>query len=408
MPDRKLCLYSRLLDGRTAAMNLLWMALAALAVIGGGFLLLLMRRSPPPAPRRTAPAPRPAAAPTPSPSPTPADAAADAIAAAQAAAPVPAELADFRPRPAIDLPVERQAAVLTVFKDVPRPPRLLHHLLSPDFFGGASSAQLVDLISAEPLIAAKVLAAVNSPLYALSRTVDSIGQAVTYLGLNTVRSLCLQYIVRSSFLSDTPERKRLLEETWTASAMASELAQRLTQALGLDDRGSLVSAVVLSFLGRVALVATTPRGILATLPSRGLLARERAEQQRLGLCAAEIGRLLMTDWGLPPGLVADAADLDRVLVTPAAELDHERGRRLALAYACARLGERMAAGGLRDLAVFDLRADDDVDLFHLRTALHALPLARLPLALQAQDLAAVMQRMQLASGVLEREGAATA
>ncbi|MFT3816367.1 MAG: HDOD domain-containing protein [Rubrivivax sp.] len=389
-------------------MNLLWMALAALALIGGGAWLLSSTRRPPrPAPRRpasTSGAPRPAAAPLPSPSP--ADAAAGAIAAAQAAVPVPAELADFHPRPAVELPAERQAAVLAVFKDVPRPPRLLHHLLSPDFFGGASSAQLVDLISAEPLIAAKVLAAVNSPLYGLGRAVDSIGQAVTYLGLNTVRSLCLQYIVRSSFLSDTPERKRLLEETWTASAMASELAQRLTQAVGADDRGSLVSAVVLSFLGRVALVATTPRGILATLPSRGLLARERAEQQRLGLCAAEIGRLLMTDWGLPPGLVADAADLDRVLVTPAAELDHERGRRLALAYACARLGERMAAGDLRDLAVFDLRADGDVDLFHLRGALHALPLARLPQALQAQDLAAVMQRMQLASGVLEREGAA--
>ncbi len=387
-------------------MNLLWMALAALAVMGGGALLLSMRRPPGPTPRRVAP--RPVAAPLPAPARTAADAAAQAIAVAQAAAPVPpAELADFQPRPAIELPVERQAAVLTVFKDVPRPPRLLHHLLSPDFFGGASSAQLVDLISAEPLIAAKVLGAVNSPLYGLGRAVDSIGQAVTYLGLNTVRSLCLQYIVRSSFLSDTPDRKRLLEETWTASAMASELAQRLTQALGMDDRGALVSAVVLSFLGRVALVATTPRGILATLPSRGLLARERAEQQRLGLCAAEIGRLLMTDWGLPPGLVADAADLDRVLVTPAAELEHERGRRLALAYACARLGERMAAGGLRDLAVFDLRADDDVDLFHLRTALHVLPLARLPQALQAQDLAAVMQRMQIASGVLEREGAAT-
>ena len=157
----------------------------------------------------------------------------------------------------------------------------------------------MDLISAEPLIAAKVLATVNSPLYGLNQAVNSIGQAVTYLGLNTVRSLCIQYIVRSSFMSDSSNRRQLLDETWSASAMASELAQRLTQGVGVDDRGALVSAVVLSFLGRVAVVATTPRAILDTLPTQGLLEREVAEQSRLGLCSAEIGRLLMTEWGLP-------------------------------------------------------------------------------------------------------------
>lgn len=368
-------------------MNLLWMGLALVVVAAG--VVLMLRRPAAPAAR-----PRAARAGAPAPSATrPAVGAAPPV----AAAPVPAELADFRPKLGSELPPDRQAAVLQVFKDVPRPPKLMHHLLSPDFFGAASSAQLVDLISAEPLIAAKVLATVNSSMYALNQPVGSIGQAVTYLGLNTVRSLCLQYIVRSSFLSDATDRKKLLEQTWTASAMASELAQRLTQAMGLDDRGSLVSAVVLSFLGRVALVATTPRGILATLPAHGLLDRERAEQDRLGICAAEIGRLLMTDWGLPAGVVADAADLDRVLVTPAVDLKDERGRRLALGYLCARLGERIAQGSVQDLAVYDLAADTHIDLYHLRGTLTAPPLSRLPQALQAGELAAVMQRLQAAS-----------
>ena len=364
-------------------MNLIWIGLAVCILATAGAVWL--RRPPAGAQTRrlSAPPATPAAAPAPA-----------AVAAA-----VPEELARFRPRPATELPAERRAAVLQVFRDVPRPSRLMQHLLSPDFFGNASSAQLVDLISAEPLIAAKVLATVNSSMYGLNAPVSSIRQAVTYLGLNAVRSLCLQILVWSSFICDNDERRRLLEQTWTAGALASELCQRLSHDLAVDDGGELVSAVVLSFLGRIALVATTPTGILTTLPTRGHLARKQAEQDRLGVCSAEIGYLLMTDWNLPESVVADASALDRMLVTPATELVDGRMRRLALGYACARLGERLAEGDIADLATFDLAADRDIDLFHLRGALGSRPLSHLPKALRSSELAASLQRMLRASRV---------
>lgn len=311
-----------------------------------------------------------------------------------AAEPAPAELAAFKPRRLDELPEERQAAYRQVFKDVPRPPRLLHHLLSPAFFDAASSAQLVDLISAEPLIAARVLATVNSAAYGLSRPVTAIGPAVTHLGLNQVRSLCVQHIMRTCFMVDGAERQPQLETTWAASALASELTQRLGLVLGIDDRGGLVSAVVLSFLGRLATQAHTPLGILQTIPPRNLLARTLAEERQLGLGAAEIGRLLMTAWGLPASVVADAADLDRVLVQPPA--GDARGQRQALGYLCARLGERMAHGELPDLAVFDLARDHDAECFHLRAQLGSPALTDLTIRLHAPDLLQAIQRLRTA------------
>lgn len=305
----------------------------------------------------------------------------------------PAELAGLTLRHLDELPDDRRAAYRQVFKDVPRPPRLLHHLLSPAFFDGASSAQLVELISAEPLIAARVLATVNSAAYGLSRPVTAIGQAVTHLGLNQVRSLCVQHIMRGCFMMDGAERRPLLEATWAASALASELAQRLGLALGVEDRGGLVSAVVLSFLGRLATQAHTPMGILQTIPPRDLLARADAEQRQFGLCAAEIGRLLMTAWGLPASVVADAADLDRVLVQmPAADA---HGQRLALGYLCTRLGERMAYGELPDLATLDLATGRDAECFHLRGALAGPSLGGLQAKLHAPDLLAALQRLRV-------------
>jgi HD-like signal output (HDOD) protein len=312
------------------------------------------------------------------------------------ALPTPPELAQLVLLRADDLPAERRASYLAVFHDVPRPSRLLHQLLLPDFVNDASSAQLSDLIRPEPLLAAKVLAAVNSPLYGLSRPVTGVDQAVVYLGVDSVRVLCLRYTLAKSFKSNHPESQRLLETLWSASAMASELTLRLAQPLGLAQRGAMVSAVVLSFLGRLATVASTPAGILSTIPPRGLLERKRAEQHKLGLSASEIGRLLMTDWGLPAEVTADAADLDRLLAWDTDALDSQRSTRLGLCYVCARLGERLAHGELAQLSDFDLATDPNPEFFHLHRLLDATTLARLSGLLKSPDLAVAMARMRLA------------
>ena len=334
-------------------MTFLWIGVALLVA---ALTVVLLRKSsvraePTPRPvarpneRRETPAAPALATPTvvaPAPAPTPpADAGAGELQLPQA-------LADFRLLRADDVPEARRDAYASAFKDIPRPPKLLDHLLSPDFVNAASSTQLVDMIAGEPLMAAKILTAVNSPMYGLKSPVGSIGQAVTYLGLNTVRGLCLQYILIESFKADSAARKQMLDATWTASAVASELAQQLSQRLGFEDRGSLVSAVVLSFIGRLATTSSVSLAKLATIVPHGLLARAVSEQKTLGLSASQIGRLLMTAWGLPAPIIDDATSIDLVLVTPSSSFDAEHGSRLALCYTCARLGERLAEGSLAD------------------------------------------------------------
>ncbi len=312
---------------------------------------------------------------------------------AVAATTVPAELAGFQHVLADTLTAERRSAFIAMFRDVPRPPKLLQHLMSPEYLNTADSSQLVELIGAEPLIAAKVLAAVNSPLYGLKSPVRSAGQAVTYLGLNSVRSLCLQYILITAFKADTPQRQQILDGTWRASSLASELAQQLCYRLNMPEAGTTVSAVVLSFLGRLATAATMPQGMLAKVPDRDFLQRSRAEQGLMGLCAGEIGRLLMVDWGLPAHIAADAADIDTVLVTPFSALDSQRNARLALGYMCARLGEQLACGERTDLLDFDLQHSTAVELHHLQAGLADARLAPLAEVLREPRLSADLQRM---------------
>ena len=308
-----------------------------------------------------------------------------------------AALAAFRPVRAEDLPDERRSGYIETFKNIPRPPKLLHHLLSPDFVNASSASQLVDLIAGEPLLAARILTVVNSPLYGLATPMSSIGQAVTYLGLNAVRSLCLQYVLIASFRPDSVDRKRMVHATWEASALGSEMAQQLSQRLGFEDRGSMVSAVVLSFLGRLAIIAALSRGTLDTVARGSFLQRTEAEQAVLGLGASQIGRLLMQQWGLPERIVDDASEVDAVLWTPAEALDADRGPRVALCYLCARLGERLAADPALDLALLDPMADRGDDFFHLRDTLARSGLAdRLLPALHAPELQARLRKVHWA------------
>jgi len=261
------------------------------------------------------------------------------------------------------LPEARRQAFAAVFKNVPRPPRLLQQLISSEFVNNASLEQLTDLISSEPLVAAKVLATANSSMYGLSRPVTGLGQAVSYLGLITMRSLCLQYMLIKSFQADSPERQTLLTDTWNASSLASELTLKLAQAMVRPDPGRLVTLVVLSFLGRLATSATMPRGLLGVIPVGSFLQRTEQEQTKLGLSSSEIGGLLMRDWDLPVSLIDEVREIDPGLVLPDQSLD------LALCYLCARLGEQLASGALQRLDEFDLARCDDVDFRQLRRRL---------------------------------------
>jgi HD-like signal output (HDOD) protein len=248
----------------------------------------------------------------------------------------------------------RRDAIVSVFKNVPRPPRLLARLVSSDLVHEASAAELADLIGSEPVIAARVLAAVNAPVYALSRSVTGITQAVTVLGVQAVRSIGLRYVLQETFRSDSAERTRLLQTTWQSSALASELCQRPLQRLALADGGGLDAAVVLSFLGRLAIAAAVPSGLLDRIPPRDFARRIVAEQTTLGLTAVQIGRLLMRQWQLP-GDVADApVAIDGTVLrpwSPNLSPSHVRG---AFGYVCARLGEQIAHGEHAALDPFDL------------------------------------------------------
>ena len=308
----------------------------------------------------------------------------------------PKELTAFRFLGSDSLSAERRESLREDLRRLPRPPLSLYKLVSPELLDSATSSQISDLITSEALIAAQVLARVNSPFYGLRRPVVSIGQGITFLGLNSVRGICLQYMLEASVRTSSPERKKVFDLVSSASALAGELCFKLAQRLELPAQGSLVTQVVLSFLGHLSTASLLPADSSLWSPGKGLLERASAEQLSLGLSATEIGSLLMQEWGLPASLIAEVAGIDRMLVTPVDQIEPGPSARLALCYFCARLGERLALGSVSDLAAFDWGADTSMDFFYLRGHLDSPRLARLAEFLQSTELIKSVHQMQLA------------
>lgn len=90
----------------------------------------------------------------------------------------------------------------------------------------------------------------------------------------------------------------------------------------------------------------------------------------------------------------DVYDGSRLLVTPMQAVAPGRAPRLALAYLCARLGERLALGQLPSLERYHPADDDAVDMHHLRTWLAHPVLARLDEALHAPELLRTLAQMR--------------
>lgn len=299
---------------------------------------------------------------------------------------VPTRLAAFRPTALDDLAADKQMSLSELLRRIPRPPPALQQLTSPAFLEDASSGQLSELIMAEGRVAAQVLAAVNAPFYGLRQPVSSVGQAVTFLGLNTVRSICLKALMEASFDLSQPALRRQFDTISRASAFASDLCGRLALKLGMAAPGTLVTQVVLSFLGPMASAALLAQAQSDWSLEQDLLTRSETEQDRLGLSASVLGSLLLHQWGLPASIVDEVAAIDAMLVTPAGPKGLAPMAPRALCYLCARLGEQLATGALTDLAQYDPMADDSESFFHLRGHLQTPALARLGEHLRATDI----------------------
>jgi HD-like signal output (HDOD) protein len=227
-----------------------------------------------------------------------------------------------------------------------------HPLLQPLTKSTFETKELFDLIKTDPEITAKILNAVNSPLFALRKPITSISHAIIFLGVNAVKNIAIQFAVENSMQHSTVEQKMAYQKLWKASYMASSICLLMAQNLNKENAAELSTQCLLCYLGDMALITFKPALAGDYIEPQSLYQRVRRSQQVLNTNAALVGKSIVSQWQLPPS-IEDAVEQHLSILTDSSllyeSLDTAIQNRLVCYLAC-RIGDLVSFSGLRDLS----------------------------------------------------------
>lgn len=195
------------------------------------------------------------------------------------------------------MPVNPELRTLDI--DIPSQPQSLVRLsllLAEDEINLPAVAALIENDMA---LAAAVMKAVNSSLYGLKGRVQSVHQAITYLGMREVAGITYEMGLRAAF-PPAPE----LEPLWERAAQRGLLMGRLATRLSLDAWAAH-SAGLFEECGKAVLFRHASdhyRAMLRAAANDTELAA--LEHAGFGVSHDALGAALCESWGLGPAAVA--------------------------------------------------------------------------------------------------------
>ena len=195
------------------------------------------------------------------------------------------------------MPVAPELRTLQI--DIPARPESLVRLsllMADDDMDLPSAAQLIEQDMA---LAAAVLKAVNSSLYGLKGRVQSVQQAITYLGLREVAAITFEMGLRAAF---APAAE--LEPIWQRAAQRGSIMGRLAAAMG-QDAWAAHSAGLFEECGKAVLFRHAPDHYASMLrAARDDVELASLELAGFGVSHDALGAALCESWGLGASAVA--------------------------------------------------------------------------------------------------------
>lgn len=181
---------------------------------------------------------------------------------------------------------------------------LLERIHSPQ----SSLTEIGNIISSDVGLASKILKLVNSAFFGLTRKISSPAEAVTYLGLETVKAIVLSMETSMLFEKD-PQMIRRIERINEHSILCSLLSKEIAIQESVDKvfLNTVIMAGLLHDIGKLLLYYNFPKknkDFKERSTQVGLLEAERAVY---GSTHGEIGAYLMGLWGLPDPVISCVA-----------------------------------------------------------------------------------------------------
>ena len=180
--------------------------------------------------------------------------------------------------------------------------QMIETLQSPD----ASLDDVALIVQRDPGMTAKMLKLVNSAYFGLSQSITSAVEALSFLGMETVKSLVLSLHVFSQY-ETAPPGSNFVTEVWTHSLRTAEAARIIVRQEDLPNNQQEEAFVggLLHDTGKLVLAynCATNYGKACRLATTENISQLEAERQVFACTHADVGGYLLGLWGLPAPVV---------------------------------------------------------------------------------------------------------
>ncbi|NCD33386.1 MAG: HDOD domain-containing protein [Spartobacteria bacterium] len=196
--------------------------------------------------------------------------------------------------------------VLSKVKTIPGLPLLYNEIVAILNSSDPSIRRVGRIIEKDMAMSAKVLQLVNSAFFGVRKHIDNIQQAISLLGLETLRSLVLMTSLFSGFKKDSVEGfsyNQLMLHTLRVAQLARVIAEM--ERFPHIEMDNMFTAGLLHDVGKLLLINNLPDEYAAALR---LVAHDDyrladAELEVFGITHAEAGAYLLGLWGLPDNIL---------------------------------------------------------------------------------------------------------
>ena len=231
--------------------------------------------------------------------------------------------------------------------ELPMVPRVVQRVLAVIREPEANLAEVTQEIEQDPVLSSRVLRLANSSFFGGRRSLSSIDDAVSTVGLNSLQTLLIASGAMAAFVAVPAVN---LRQFWTVSVISAASARQIAVRLGVDGEMAYCAGL-LQGIGHLILCQCRPEQAQKALPGYRLIwGAELAavEQQAFGVSHPVVSAIWVSRLGLP----AEVVDALRHSLEPISTAAPRLGRVVQLACSVA---ASVAAGETVEQAI--ARAD---------------------------------------------------
>lgn len=185
------------------------------------------------------------------------------------------------------------------FSNVQTLPHVVTQLTQLIADSNTTMKQFEEVIEMDPVLVARLLKIVNSPMYGLMQKVDSIGRAVAYLGMKNLNNIAITDALMGIFMQENESEFFSRNKLWLHCAAVSICSKMVAERIfGINGDDAYLCGILHDFGIIVEDQVRNDQFFTICRDSTSSTRMLELEQEQLGTDHCELGYILTGEWSM--------------------------------------------------------------------------------------------------------------